>query len=107
MSRLGREIARGLKSLEGQLGGPTFTFAGQSYPCIANEAAASKIFGVGGFTLEADLTIFVREDVLGEVRPAETQTVTYKGRRYRIDKVAELPGDAVIKLVCNDPNKGV
>jgi hypothetical protein len=106
MSRIGADINRGFKVLERALGGPVFTWKGKDYPCIANEAESSKVFGAGGFALEADLVLFVRDDVLPDVGPAEKETVVYRGKTYRIDKIGNLPGDGQIKLMCNTPTAG-
>jgi hypothetical protein len=104
---IGRDIGRGLKGLERALGGPVFTWNGADYPCVANEAESSKVFGAGGFALEADLVLFVRDEVLPEVGPAEKDLVVYRGKTYRIDKIGNLPGDGQMKLMCNTPTLGV
>jgi hypothetical protein len=110
MNAMGRELRRGMKGLERSVGKPVFTWPSTSqdtYPCVANEASSSKIFGVGGFALEADLTLFVRAEVLPDPGPAEKQTILYKGRKYRIDSLAMLPGDEEIRMACNDPNRNL
>jgi hypothetical protein len=110
MSAIGRELKRGMKELEHAVGKPVFTWpstGGQDYPCVANEASSSKVFGVGGFALEADLTLFVRLEVLPDPGPKEKQVIVYKGRKYRIDNLATLPGDEEMRMACNDPNRNI
>ena len=107
MNRISREITRSLRETEKNLGNPVFTWAGSDYPCSPNEATASKILGLGGFALSADLLLFVRRSVLPAVGPKEKQTLTFAGRKYRIDKLGVLPGEEVITLVCNDSSSGV
>jgi len=101
---MGREIARGFRGLKRAVGGPVLTWKGEEYPCIANEATASRVFGPGGFAFEADLILFVERADLPEVIMVETQEIVYRGRTFRIDHVGDLPGDDQVKLACNDPD---
>ena len=84
-----------------------FTWAGKDYPCTPNEATASKILGLGGFALNADLLLFVRRSVLPAIGPKEKQTLMFSGRKYRIDKLGVLPGEEVVTMMCNDASEGV
>jgi hypothetical protein len=93
--------------MEKNLGGPTFNWAGADYPCVPNQATASKILGLGGFALTADLLLFVRTVVLPAVGPKEKQILMFSGKKYRIDKLGVLPGEEVVTLVCNDASEGV
>lgn len=102
MNRISREVLRSLRELERGLGNPKFTWAGKEIPCCPNQATASKILGLGGFALTADLLLFVRKGVLPEVGPKEKQTLVFSGKRYRIDRIGVLPGEEVMTLVCND-----
>lgn len=108
MSSLGSSSKRGLKSLERSTGRKVFTWpvGGSDYICVGNVAESSKTLGVGGFALEADCSIFVRLELLPEPLPAEKQRLIFNGKTYRIDKVSKLPGDEVLKLICNDPTRG-
>jgi|GEM_PF-3563913 len=107
MNRLSREITRSLREVEKSLGKPVFTWGGVDYPCCPNEATASKILGLGGFAVTADLLLFVRKSVLPEVGPREKQTLIFASKKYRIDKLGVLPGEEVITLMCNDAAEGV
>ena len=107
VNRISKEITRSLRETEKNLGGPVFTWAGKDYPCCPNEATGSKILGLGGFALTADLFLFVRRAVLPPVGPKEKQTIIFSGRKYRIDKLGVLPGEEVLTLVCNDASAGV
>lgn len=107
MSSMGRNLSRGMRDLRKEAGKPVFTFNGEDIPCIANEATSSKVLGVGGFALEADLVLFIEVADLPDPAPVEKQTLFYKAKKYRIDHIGALPGDAQIKLACNAPTKGV
>jgi hypothetical protein len=95
-----------MREVEKSLGKPVFNWAGKDYPCCPNEATASKILGLGGFGLSADLLLFVRKAVLPEVGPQEKQTIVFLKKKYRIDKLGVLPGGEVITLICNDASEG-
>ena len=107
MNRISREVTRTLRETEKNLEKPTFNWGGHDYPCVPNESTASKILGLGGFALQADLLLFVRRSVLPAVGPKENQNLTFSGKRYQIDKLGVLPGEEVITLVCNDATSGV
>ncbi len=107
MNRISREVVRSLRALEKDLGNPVFTWGGADYPCCPNEATASKILGLGGFAIDADLLLFVRVAVLPDPGPREKQTLTFTGKKYRIDQRGVLPGQDIITLVCNDATRGV
>jgi hypothetical protein len=99
-----------MKELERAAGNPVFTWPstnGNDYECVANEASSSKIFGEGGFSLEADLTLFVRIELLPATGPQEKETLMFGGRKYRIDNLSRLPGNAVLRMACNDPNRNL
>ena len=108
ISRLAREVNRGMRALERALAtdqtAPTFTWGNVEYPCVPSQTVASQSLGPGGFSLEADLTLYVRVEVLPTPGPQENQFVTVKGKRYRIDKLSTLPGDSILRLICNDPS---
>lgn len=106
MNRLSRELIRSLKETERNLGNPTFRFAGADIPCSPNEATTSKLLGLGGESLTADLTLFVRVAVLPATPPKEKQILTFRGREYRIDKIGRLAGDEVLSYICNDASEG-
>jgi hypothetical protein len=115
MSSIGNETRRGLRDLERATGNETVTTNARSltFICVANVAESSKIFGVGGFGLEADLSVYIRTELLPADHetngPKEKQQWTYSGngRMYRIDHKSRLPGGEVYKFTCNDPSKGV
>ncbi len=113
---IGNDLKRGLRDLERQSGQHTVTTkTGLELPCVGNTAESSKALGMGGFQLEADLSVFVRVEVMptqenfAAAGIAEKQKLTYSGngRVYRIDQIRLLPGDSVYKFTCVDLNKGV
>ncbi|MCX6924716.1 MAG: hypothetical protein NT154_16110 [Verrucomicrobia bacterium] len=102
MNRISREIVRSLREMEKNLGRPTFNWAGADYACCPNEATASKILGLGGFALTADLLLFVRKSELPAAGPQVKQTLSFSGKLYQIEQIGVLPGEEVITLACND-----
>lgn len=89
------------------------TKTGVEIACASNTAESSKSFGVGGFQLEADLSVFVRgrnmppTDQWAAAGIAEKQKIVFSrdSKTYRIDHISQLT-DTVWKFNCNDPNKG-
>lgn len=110
MSRLGDDIARGLRGLGKYAGGDTFKWpatGGNNYACIANTASESKELSIGGLALEADLSLFVERAVLPATGPAEKERILFKGKFYRIETIDDLPGSSMLKFICNAATKGV
>lgn len=105
MSRLGREISRGFKTLGRALDHPTFTFKDKEIEYIKSMETGSKLFGEGGLAPSADLVLFVDVGWLPDVPPAEKDEIIFKGRTYRIDDIEDLPGDGQLKYVCYDPER--
>lgn len=103
---IARDINRSQKHLERQLGKPAFNWNGADWPCVANAAAAGKNLGPGGFSPEADLILFVRDEVFGAgSRPQPAQKLIYDLRTYRIETVSVLPGRGLLRLACVDANR--
>jgi hypothetical protein len=99
------EIKRGHKHLHRALDRPTFVWNGGTYPCTVSSATRGKDIMPGGFGLDADLTLEVELSYFGEManRPKPKQTITHAGQTWRIDRVSVLPGEPLLKLMCNDP----
>lgn len=93
-----------MRDLERELGWPVFTWGNQQYRCVPNSATASRLFSEGGISIDADLVLFVRREVLTAGIPVQKQRITYDGTDYRIDDVGSLPGNTVVRLSCNDAN---
>jgi len=110
-SRLGRELARGMRYLERQARS-SFDWAGQTYPCVAGPEYGGKILGSGGYRITADETLFIRLAVLGGVDPpTEKQLITFRTDAYsqsktvRIDNVT-LIGNAILVCQCSAQHQG-
>lgn len=110
MSILADEIARALAELQritsdedGQV--TTFTWNGQTIACRAGKITKRSMFGGGGLTPEDDLRLDVDLSLLPS-EPQPGQLLTFEGESWRIDRTEKQPGDSMLSLFCNDPNRG-
>lgn len=103
MNRLAREIKRSQREVEAAQGNLTFTWAGNSYACVADDTLAEGLLTIGGFQPGAALTLHVRSELLPSPGPAENQTVTFSGRTYRIDQLRTVHGCGIVELILEDP----
>lgn len=108
---LTEEMAADLAELELELApdGVTahvFTWNGTDYPCAPGSTTRGKSLSDGGFSLNADLVLFVRVELFSDTRPESKQKLTFNSRSYRIDNVVSPAGEPFLKLICNDPNQG-
>jgi hypothetical protein len=102
------DIGRGLRTLERALKKPTFNWNGKDYLCVPGIGKSTKALkGGGGFSLDHDLVLRVRTELLPTPGPTTTQKLLYKSVTYRIDEIDSPPGDAYIELRLIDPSKGV
>lgn len=112
MSRIGDAILRSQRAIERDSGNPTFKWkANQTastyvIPCMENSSDSSKILGLGGFALEADLVLFVRVEVLVGFAPVEKDVIQFRAKNYRLDKITRLAGDTVLKYNLISLTKG-
>ncbi len=91
--------------------GAVLTWAGVEYPCTGGAQTGGRKLDLGGYKLNADVTIVVRTSVFGEgTQPSEKRTVQYLSApdatavTLRIDVVTPVRG-AVLVLECNFPGK--
>ena len=84
-----------------------FTWAEKDYPCLASSRGQTKKLGEGGYSMDADLTILVRVDLFDEATPALKQRLEFEGRKYLIEDLRRPQVGTFIKLLCNDPNRGL
>lgn len=80
---------------------------GQNYVCISNTASESKELGIGGLGVVAALTLFVERAILPTPGPGEKQRILWKSKIYRIEMIDDVPGNSMIKLICNAATRGV
>lgn len=117
-----REMNLALKTLERGLRAPSatsevrrapfFVWRENEYPCTPGRAARSKRHGVGGFTLLADLVLFVRRELLPVPNEGVTPVlsvkdeIVFRGETYNVDEIEDDPSAAFLKLTCNHPARG-
>jgi hypothetical protein len=110
------DIAADLAELETELAPDgvnphTFSHNGIDYPCTPGSVTRGKTLGSGGFSIEADLVLFVRailfptEQEHAGARPESKEKLTYNNRSYRIEDVVTPAGEPFFKLICVDPNR--
>lgn len=102
---IAREINRSQKALERALDRPVFFWKDDGYPCTSTAATRTKDLTPGGFSLDADLHLFVRATLFGDTPPQPKQKLMFNSVVYRIAEVVTLPGNGLLKLVCLDANR--
>ena len=99
-TKLGRELARGLKQLEKDAGNQKFTWNGADYVCVEGVSTEDRILGAGGMELLDELILFVRRDQLPDPGPQSKQKLTFLGEDYWIGLVQAAAGGAFLRLSC-------
>lgn len=81
-------VDQGLADLETNIGSPTFTWLGISYPCIKSSLRRGSVVEWGGAVVEIQFTIVIRQSVIaGIARPLVAGvTVFVDGVEYRVVK---------------------
>jgi hypothetical protein len=99
------EIAADLLALESEFN-QSFNWNGGDYPCVTGSLRRSRSLTDGGFSLDADLVIYVRASLFG-TRPESKERLTFNSRTYRIEEVIVPATEPFLKLVCNDANRSL
>lgn len=101
------EIAADLLSLESEFN-QSFSWNGNDYPCVTGSLRRSRSLTDGGFSLDADLVVYVRADLFAaDARPKSKEKLTFNSRSYRIEDVIVPATEPFLKLVCNDANRSL
>lgn len=95
MDSLFQYMLAGNNFLNKNFGYPTFTWNGNSYPCIASVTTFNRELGEGGFSLGQLITMTVnRYNVSSylpifpnDIIPDSQQIINYNGYNYRIESV--------------------
>lgn len=97
------ELAADLAELETEIPA-TFTWNGAAYPCTRGSVRRSKALGSGGFSLDADLILYVRTAHFADVasRPQLKQKLTFEDRDFRLEEITVPAGSPFLKLTCAD-----
>ena len=99
-------MAEAMGQLEADIGA-TITWNGTVYPCQIGARRESKDLGDGGFALDAQLEIVVRQELFTAGFPTAKQTVTLDSRVLRIVDVLHAPDASCLVLSCEDNTRGV
>lgn len=118
----------GLSLIESLNGGPTFTWNGDSIPCMVNSERRGTVLEIGGLALEVELTLIVRKSLIRggitadstivlvdstdwtvdsgvDKEPNPGKKLIRKGRTYRIASVRIAGTDSHYELDLVSPNK--
>lgn len=103
----GDDIVLDLLALETEFG-QTFSWNGGDYSCVTGSLRRSRNLTDGGFSLDADLVVYVRTSLFGDgARPQSKEKITFDSRTYRIEDVVVPATEPFLKLVCNDVNRSL
>lgn len=113
---LREEMLTDLPVIENELGVPTFTWngagdpfnGGTDYPCTPGSAANFAVLTEGGFSVNLDMVLTVRQDLftVGNF-PLHQQRVKYRGEGYRIYEVRKDATTAYMRLLLINDTKGI
>jgi len=101
------DIRRGLRTLERALDNPVLTWRGNDYPCVPSMGKQGKLLSFGGRSLQDDLILRVRKDLLPDPGPQLKDLVRFQGQDLRIVSLDTPPGDPFLGLVLTAPAKGL
>ncbi len=105
MSRFGNELARGLLSLEGQMGNLTFTINGGDTPylCTPSTLKRGNEIVIAGVAVTILFTLTVRQTVIGKPKTG-VDLITYNGITYRVGQVSDVAGGSHWEIDLIDKN---
>lgn len=85
-----------------------FIWNNAEWPCLNGSTHRRKSLEPGGFSLDADLILFVRASHFATAadQPQLKQILTFETRRYRIDEILYPAGTPFLKLICVDASRG-
>ena len=114
MTELQTNITKDLKSIEEQMGNPTFTWQNNTYPIVASVASFDRQLESGGFAVDLLLTGTVRINNLNGSKqvttiPQPQQKLVYNvdGRTYRINTVHQDPTQSYFRIIARGTFKGI
>ncbi len=106
------ELASDLAELELELGltenePQYFTWKNADYPCVPGSLTKGRTLGSGGFSLDADLILFVRAELFTAEtgRPIAKEKLSFHNQTFRIEDVVAPASEPFLKLVCVHPNR--
>jgi len=84
-----------------------FEWSGEEYPCHCSGDSTESTLEIGGFSVTADKVLVVRQSLFSDIFPRQTQTLKFKSKTYRIDKVVRNSNNAFMRLILTDRDKGI
>jgi hypothetical protein len=115
MSALKDLMVQDLGYIEGQMDQPVFTWngtadpfkGGTDYPCVPGSAGDMAVLTEGGFQVNLDLILSVRQELFNGSFPKHEQRVKYKGYGFRIYQVRYDSVGAFLRLLLYSDTKGI
>ena len=104
---LKEEMLVDIAEIENDMGLPTFTWKGGTYPCVAGSAANLAVLTEGGMQVNLDLALTVRQNVFTGSLPRHQERVTYRGEGFRVYEVHKDVTTAYIRLLLISDTKGL
>lgn len=99
------EIADGIAEIEVDLGA-SFRWKNKAYACVSGAETRRSEYDSfrGGIQREDTMNLIVRAAVLTSGTPVVRDTITYNGRKYRIEDIARAPHNEFYVYTLGDPN---
>jgi len=93
-----------LTTVEGYVGGQTFTWQGQVFPCVPGKVQSDPLLSMGGLSDKSETVLVVRKSSFtGHVYPIAQQYVTFRGTQYCIRELHDNSTDQFYRLVLKHP----
>ncbi len=102
-------IQADIAAIAADMGNPVMTWQDEDYACIAGGAGDSLILGDGGYEpVVAELALHISRALFtDDILPKAQQTLTFRGKTYRIGTVTLDPVTALVKLLLVSANRGI
>jgi hypothetical protein len=84
-----------LEDLEFDVGAPTITYRGATYPCVLSSIRRGTQLEVGGFIETIQLTAFIRQNAISEVLTADSTITVVDSEMFSADMDASGTGSQI------------
>jgi len=104
MSRISREMARGLGALSSDLGSQTVQWNNITLACIPKQSIDAMTLGLGGSMLSSDATFIIADSEFPSTRRPLSKELLFHGAiRYWISNVNTSADGSYVRLDCQLP----